>query len=249
MNKRKQFKKYAEYYDKIYKEKDYRKEAEFLKKVIKKYSPIKVEHILSLGCGTANHDIILAKAGFKILGIDKSSEMIGIAREKAKKAGVKIDFKINDMADFKTEKSFDFAMAMFNVIGYQIKNSAMEKTLQNISSHLKKNGLFVFDCWYGSAVLKSRPENKEKEIEKELIRKTTQKLDIEKSIIDINFEVLENNIVKTEENHKMRFWYLNELEYFLEKNGFKLTKACNFLDIESKISENNWNIFIISKKL
>ena len=70
-------------------------------------------------------------------------------------------------------------------------------------------------------------------------------MDIEKSIIDINFKILENNVKESEENHKIRFWYFKELEYFLNKNGFELVKACNFLDLNSKISENNWNIFIM----
>lgn len=251
-----QFQKYADYYDIIYKEKNYKKEADFLKKIIKKYSPFKVETILSLGCGTAVHDLILAKSGFKIMGIDRSKKMIEIAKAKTKKENLNVEFKIADIANFKFNKKFDFAMAMFNVVGYLTENKTMEKMLKNVHASIKKNALFVFDCWYGPAVLKERPEDRIKKISndrKEIIRKTNQKLDIEKSAIDIKFEIQEkkrNDWVKiVNENHKMRFWYLKELEYFLEKNGFKMIKTCNFLDLNSRISENNWNIFIIAKKL
>lgn len=242
---------YSNYYDKIYKEKDYEKEAIFIKNVIKKYSQLKVEDILSLGCGTASHDIILAKNGFKILGVDMSKKMIEIAEQKAKKERVDIRFKIADIMNFNISAKFDFAMAMFNIAGYMTENDKMEKMLKNVSKSLKNNALFVFDCWYGPAVLKDRPSDRVKEFDyngKKITRKTSQKLDIEKSIIDIDFELSENGKTIAKENHKMRFWFFKELEYFLNKNGFKLLKICNFLDLNSKISEDNWNIFVIAKK-
>lgn len=246
------FQKYADYYDLLYQDKDYKKECDFLLSVIKKYSPIEVRSILSLGCGTANHDIILAKKDFKITGIDRSEKMIKIAKEKAKKENLDIEFKIADITDFKINKKFDFAMAMFNVAGYLTENMQMEKMLKNTNQVLKSGALFVFDCWYGPAVLKNRPVNKKRKIGSELVRRTTQKLDIEKSIIDINFEIFKkgNGDFKkiTSENHKIRFWYLPELTYFLDKNGFELIKVCNFLDLNSKISEDNWNIFVIARK-
>ncbi len=246
------FQKYSNYYDAIYRDKDYKKEVDFLKQAITKYSPIKVEYILSLGCGTANHDILLAQDGYKIIGIDQSKEILEIAEKKVKENNLDIQFKLADIRDFELEEKSDFAMAMFNVIGYQIENEDIEKTLRNISRSLKENALFVFDCWYGPAVLKDRPVDRVKAVNKkgkDFIRKTSQKLDIEKSIININFKLFEEgkDIAVVEEDHRMRFWYLAELSYFLEKSGFQLVKACNFLDLDSKISEDNWNIFIIAQ--
>lgn len=250
------FQRYAKFYDILYQDKDYQSECDFLEKVIKRYSLKKVKDILSLGCGTANHDIILAKRGFKITGIDKSEEMLNIARKKARESNLDIEFKLADIQKFELNKKFDLAVAMFNIIGYQTKNEMMEKTLQNVAKALKKNGLFVFDCWYGPAILKDRPANRVKKIkgeQREIIRTTKQRLDIENNIIDINFEgsKIEGGAKRIvfQENHKMRFWYLPELKYFLQKQGFELIKVCNFLDLESEISENNWNIFVIAKKI
>jgi len=241
----KNFEEYSNYYDNFYKDKDYDKEVEFLEVVIKKYSSIEVEDILSLGCGTATHDALLAKKGFKITGIDKSEEMLEIAKEKTR--NLPIELKLSDVSNFYLDKKFDFAMAMFNVVGYQIENNSMEGMLKSTSNSLKEGGLFVFDCWYGPAVLKDRPFDKDKEIEG-VIRKTKQKLDIENNLLNINFQVFKGEKI-LEEDHKMRFWTLPELKYFLKKGGFELVKACKFLDLDSEVSEDNWNIFIIAKKL
>lgn len=271
------FQKYADYYDEIYLQKDYKKEVSFLGSVIKKYSPAKVKNILSLGCGTASHDILLAKKGFSILGLDKSPKMIEIAKQKAKEEGVKIDFKVADASNFKVAKKFDFAMAMFNIAGYMTENSAIEGMLKNVSKSLKRGSLLVFDAWYGPAVLKDRPQNRAKKFlkdGKEITRLTTQTINTEKSIIDITFTIKaggnppsqtgdpaepasltsrhkasDGQRKITQENHPMRFWYLQEMEYFLNKNGFALVKACNFMDLNSSVSENKWDIFIIAKKV
>jgi len=245
------FKKYSKYYDSLYEGKDYKKEVDFLSLVMKKYLPKKAKNILSLGCGTAGHDIILAKKGFNVFGIDGSKTMISIAKEKAKKENVKIDFKVSDITNFTVAKKFDFAMAMFNIAGYMAENESMERFLKNTNKALKKNAFLVFDCWYGPAVLKDKPQNREKKFminDREVTRLTTQTFDVEKSVLNINFEIKEGNESITRETHPMRFWYLKELEYFLKNNGFELVKTCNFLDLNSNISEDKWDIFVIAKK-
>lgn len=245
------FKNSAEFYDALYEGKDYNKEVDFVEKAIKKFSPHKVKTILSLGCGTASHDILMAQHGYSILGIDGSKEMIDFAKKKAKKADIAIDFKVADITKFKSSKKFDFTMAMFNIMGYMAENRDMDNVLKNVSGSLKKNGVFVFDCWYGPAVLKDRPYNRNREFTvggEKFTRETTQKLDIEKSTIDIMFNFVKGGKSFAKETHKLRFWFLNELEYFLEKNGLKLVKTCNFMDLNSNISEESWNIFVIAKK-
>ncbi len=246
------FEKYSQYYDALYQNKDYQKEVDFLVDVIKKYSPREVKDVLSLGCGTASHDIELAKRGFAITGVDQSETMLEIAQEKTGKENVNIDFKLGDVTNIKLDKQFDFAMAMFNIAGYMLENEHMEGLLKNTAGMLKKDGLFVFDCWYGPAVLKDKPMDREKQFiqdGKTLTRKTTQKLDFEKNIIDITFEISEDGKTLTTENHKMRFWGLEELESLLNTSGFELVKACNFMDLDSTISDDHWDIFIIAQKI
>lgn len=252
----KQFGQYSNYYDLIYRDKDYKREVNFILRVIKKYSPILVKNVLSVGCGTVSHDILLVKKGYYILGVDRSGKMLELAKEKIKKDKItNIDLVRRDIRNLKIRKKFDFAMAMFNVIGYQIENEDMEKALRNIANSLRKNALFVFDCWYLPAVFKKKPMNcikKIKEDNKIIIRETTSNLNLDKNVININFkvkEVINYKIARhVKENHPMRYWSLPELKYCLAKSGFKLVKSCNFLDLNSKISEDNWNIFVIAKK-
>lgn len=247
-----QFIEYSNYYDDIYKNKDYAGETEFLLDVIKKFSKSKGNRILSLGCGTGTYEILLKQAGFDITGVDFSKEMLDIAKLKVEKLNIKIDFLEGDVRNIKLEEKFDNVLAMFNIIGYQNTNKDVEDFIKNAADHLDSGGLFMFDGWYQPAILKDRPENRNKIIntskDTKAERITTQTLDIEKSILNITFKIKEDD-QEMIENHPMRFFTYNEIEYFLSQNGFKLLNICHFKNLDEPISENYWDMFVIAEKI
>lgn len=252
----KQFGEYSKYYDSIYKKKEYKKEATFVSSSIKKHGN-KGKKLLSLGCGTCTYELIMARAGYKITGIDRSPTMLQIASEKIDKAGQGNAIKLvkKDVRNFSFSQKFDNAIAMFNIVGYQLKNEDFDKMLKNVGKHLKKGGVFAFDCWYMPAVLKDGPTDRIKRIDTpkgSLIRLTKSILHTEENNIEINFDVMEMEkdrlLAETNETHFMRYWSLPELKYFLKNNGFDLVRACNFMNIDSNVSPDKWDIYIIAKK-
>jgi SAM-dependent methyltransferase len=66
---------------------------------------------IDVGCGTGNYAIYLASRGFDVTGIDISPTAIKIAKEKAKKKGIKCNFLVADvLGDLcKVKEKFDFA--------------------------------------------------------------------------------------------------------------------------------------------
>ncbi len=196
MAKAKQFEGYSNYYDLLYKDKDYRKESDFILKVLARFSKFWARDLLSLGSGTGTYELMLRNDFRKIIGVDMSSEMVKIANDKSAKTGaINVEFKLGDVRTFRTDPRFDTVMAMFNIAGYQTTNADFEKFIKTASVHLKKGGLFLFDAWYQPAVLKDRPTDRVKEIRidkhRSIIRKTRQKLDVERGLLNINFKVTE----------------------------------------------------------
>jgi len=53
--------------------------------------------VLDLGCGTGTSSIALARAGWRVIGVDFARRAITIARAKAKVAGVSVDFRVDDV--------------------------------------------------------------------------------------------------------------------------------------------------------
>lgn len=52
---------------------------------------------LALGCGTAANVITLAQHGWQVTGVDFARTAIGMARRKARRAGVEVDLRVGDV--------------------------------------------------------------------------------------------------------------------------------------------------------
>ncbi len=73
---------------------------------------IKPYFVLDVGCGAGTDAIYLASKGCKVTAIDVSHEAIMIARERAEKAGLEINFIAGNFLDVEFDnESFDFIMA------------------------------------------------------------------------------------------------------------------------------------------
>ena len=251
------FGKYAHFYDSIYQDKNYKKECDFLEKLFKKFSRKKIQTILDLGCGTASHDILLAKRGYDITGIDMSNEMLKIAEQKIKKENLKIDLHKGNIQTIRLHKKFDAVISMFDVMGYQITNKAFEETLLTAGTHLEKGGLFIFDAWFGPAVLKDRPKNNTKTVYNAKGEKVTRdskcKTDILNQIVEVRFETKKYSkkelVIINKECHRMRFFFLNEIRILLNKSGFNIKGICPLFKHEEVVTEDDWKIVVVSERM
>ena len=74
----------APFYDAINAEIDYKKWADFIEEILKRECHVRPELVLDLGCGTGKMTLELASRGYDMIGIDRSGEMLDIARKKDK---------------------------------------------------------------------------------------------------------------------------------------------------------------------
>ena len=243
------FKDYAEYYDLIYKDKDYEKEVDFIEDIFGESKPKK---ILEVGCGTGNYTKILVDRGYEVTAVDLSEDMLKIASEKC---DCKYKFIKGDISDITLNEKFDTCIAMFAVMGYLTENAEIIKALNNIYKHLKPNGIFVFDVWNGLAVMRLLPEQRLKEVENDeirIIRFATPNLRAFEHICEVNYKLIiqnkmDNKLKKINEEHVMRFYFPQELKYYLENAGFEVLKICPFLNLNGRVDEHVWNIAVIAK--
>lgn len=246
-------KEYALAYDYLYQDKDYEKECDFLEKVFKKFSG-SVKTILDFGCGTGGHALILAERGYEVLGVDCSQEMLDIAINKARERNLSIEFIRGDITNIRLHRKFDAVISMFAVMSYQTTNSALAKVCKTARERLAPEGLFIFDCWHGSAVLAEKPTVRIKEVKLnnkgKIIRFTEPVLNAMTHTVETRFKVLKiqngHLISETNESHMMRFLFPQEIKYFLEVAGFKRIEFCPFLELEKPLTEHNWNMTVIA---
>jgi SAM-dependent methyltransferase len=243
------FKDYAEYYDLIYKDKDYEKEVDFIEEIFGESKPKK---ILEVGCGTGNYTKILLERGYEVTAVDISEDMLEIAGEKC---ACKCKFIKGDIRDITINEKFDTCIAMFAVMGYITENSDIIKTLNNIHRHLKPDGFFIFDVWNGLAVMRTLPEQRMKEMENDeikIVRVAVPNLRTFDHLCEVNYKLLilnkeTNTFSEINEKHIVRFYFPQEIRYYLEDAGFEILNICPFLDLNGKVDENVWNIAVIAK--
>jgi SAM-dependent methyltransferase len=244
---------YSSSYDLIYQDKDYDKECDIIEQIIKDNCKKPVLSILDFGCGTGNHSIRLAQRGYHVTGVDRSEDMLKIARTKTQNNGWDCEFYQSNIKEFSNNKKYDVVIMMFAVLGYQIENDEVLQVLNAVKKHLKQGGIFICDVWYGPAVLHEKPGERVRVIQKgntKIIRVSTGVLDIFHHFVDVHFHLwkikADRIISETTEKHKMRFFFPQELIFFLNQTGFVPLSIGCFPEINKEPDETTWNILIVA---
>jgi SAM-dependent methyltransferase len=213
---------YSRYYDLLYRDKDYAGEASYIASQLRRYAPAAVR-ILELGCGTGGHAEHLARIGFAVCGVDQSGTML--AEAAARKAGLppeeaaKLSFAPGDARSVRMGESYDAVISLFHVMSYQTTNADLEAVFATAAAHLRPGGLFLYDFWYGPAVLAQRPEARVKRLEDERIRVTRNArpaMHDDERVVEVHYAVsIEDKdsgaVQHLRETHRMRYLFLPEL--------------------------------------
>ncbi len=247
-----QFFDYSKYYNLLYKDKDYSGEVNYVESLIKRFHPL-AKNILDIGCGTGIHASLFADRGYTVHGMDLSHEMLELANQKRKS---NLTFSQGNIQNFKLDKKFDVITSLFHVMSYQTSNEAVTSSFKSVFEHLHDTGVFIFDCWYGPAVLLDLPKVRIKRMEDErlkVLRVTEPVIDINRSTVEVNFEVnvFEKQKEETQivsEKHLMRYFFQNELYLFAEAAGLQIADIYAWLsDIHPK--DSSWYITVICRKI
>ena len=245
---------YADIYDSVYRDKKYDEECSIIRALFDSYGGGDISSVLDLGCGTGNHALRLAAQGYRVFGVDRSEGMLDIARIKAEKEGVPVTLHHGDIKSVAIDQTFDAAILMFAVLGYQVTNDDLIQTLRNIRRHMRVGGLLIFDVWYGPAVLSQKPGERVSIVEGEdrtIIRLSSGVLDTFRHVCHVHFKVykIERRRLVDEamEMHQMRFFFPQEIAFFLEIAGFKVVHMGPFPECEGELDEGTWNELVVAR--
>ncbi len=100
--------------------------------------------IVDLGCGRGRHAIPLSRRGYRVTGVDISEKMLRMARERAARENVSVEWVREDMREFLRPETFDACLSLFTSFGY-FADEENEKVLRNVARNLKKGGTLLLD--------------------------------------------------------------------------------------------------------
>lgn len=244
---------YAQYYDLLYHDKDYGREAEYVDAQLRARGA-RGTRMLELGSGTGTHAAHLARLGWTVHGVDLSDAMVqrALARQRELPAEIakRLSFSQGDVRTVATGEKYDVVVSLFHVMSYQTSNEDLEAAFATAARHLNPGGVFLFDCWYGPAVLTEAPEVRVKRFSNDAISVTRIAEPVmhpNDNVVDVNYTVFveQRSSGKTEqirETHSMRYLFLPELARYAA-GRFSQLSATAWMTSES-LRKSDWSACI-----
>jgi SAM-dependent methyltransferase len=109
--------------------------------------------VLDLACGWGRHSIELARAGFRVTGLDFSETLLARALKRAGAAGVEVEWVRGDMREPGRSGEFDAVLSLYSSLGYFLSDEEDLRVLRGAREALKPGGLFLLETMHRDHVL------------------------------------------------------------------------------------------------
>ncbi|MBO5098563.1 MAG: class I SAM-dependent methyltransferase [Clostridia bacterium] len=131
---------FAYLYDRLTDDIDYGKFLEFIEGQFHKHN-LNAELVLELACGTGSLTKLLSQKGYDVIGLDASSDMLEVAREKCPDTL----FINQDMTEFELYGTVDAIICCLDSVNYITDKRKLLKMFKLVNNYLNHGGLFIFD--------------------------------------------------------------------------------------------------------
>ena len=165
---------------------------------------------VDIGCGNGYFTRALIKAGYSVVGVDISPQMLDGAQQLSLKEGVRAEFLLGDITKLKLNFKADFAVAVNDCLNYVPKDK-LKTAFSRVYSCLKKGGAFIFDISSAHKLKNIIGNNLFAEDNEDLTYLWFNKLEGDKVTMDLTFfEKQGENYVRSDERH---------VQYIHEEDG------------------------------
>lgn len=103
--------------------------------------------LADLGCGTGDLTLMLTQAGYDVIGIDRSEEMLSVLREKADELGLtgRLLLLKQDLLDLDLYGTIRAAVSTFDTYSHIGPQENFEKAIRKAAYFMERGGVFIFD--------------------------------------------------------------------------------------------------------
>lgn len=118
---------------------------EYLTGLLIEYGIEKESLICELGCGTGSMTRRLAEAGYDMIGIDLSEEMLDIARYEHPECEQDILYLNQDMREFELYGTVAAVVSLCDSMNYLTSEEELLQVFKLVNNYLDPGGYFIFD--------------------------------------------------------------------------------------------------------
>ena len=181
-------------------------------------------YVVDLGCGTGKLTTLLADAGYDMIGIDNSFDMLDMALEREDD---RILYLMQDMREFELGEKVSAVVSACDSINYILEPEDLQAVFFCVSESLKEGGIFIFDINtpYKYEVLMADNTIAENRDEGSFIWDNYYDADEKINEYDLTLFIKEQSededdiYKKFEETHFQRCYEISELKELLEQSG------------------------------
>lgn len=135
---------FAQVYDELMDDIPYEEWGAYLVGLLREYG-VRDGLVLDLGCGTGSMTEVLSLAGYDMIGIDNSWDMLSLAMEKARKKELSILYLLQDMRSFELYGTVAAIVSICDSINYITDEDELLAVFRLVNNYLDEGGLFIFD--------------------------------------------------------------------------------------------------------
>lgn len=212
-----------------------------------KDSNIKTEDYLDIACGTGNMTVLLAPHFKNTWGVDLSEDMLFQAEEKLRKTRLRSRFICQDMRYLELNKKFDLITCCLDAVNYLLEEEDLRLYFKSVYSHMKNDGLFIFDINTYYKLKEIIGNNTFTYCEKDVAYIWDNSFENDIANMYITFFVKQGNLYnRFDEEHREKAYKEEFLEQILQECGLKVKyKMDNY---ENSINEHSERItYIVGK--
>lgn len=132
---------FARVYDSLMDDVPYREWADRILAILKEEG-IKDGLALDLGCGTGKMTRLMDQAGYDMIGLDTSLDMLQIARENSPED---ILYLLQDMREFELYGTVGAVISVCDSLNYILEEEELADVFSLVRNYLDPGGLFIFD--------------------------------------------------------------------------------------------------------
>lgn len=135
---------FARVYDMFMDNIDYDSWSKYLIDILKEHQ-VDDGLVLELGCGTGSVTERMADAGYDMIGVDLSEDMLQIAQEKRMESGHDILYLLQDMCEFELYGTVKAVLCVCDSLNYLLEEEEVLQTFRLVNNYLDPGGVFIFD--------------------------------------------------------------------------------------------------------
>ena len=241
---------FAYVYDTLMGDVDYKARTEYILNLFEKCGKTPTL-LLDLACGTGGFSNEFAKKGVEVIGVDKSEEMLAVARENSASEGVDVLYLCQRAEELDLYGTVDGAVCCMDSINHITDKKALTKAIGKVSLFLEKDCLFIFDI---NTEYKHRHilANNTFIIEEEDVYCVWQNSFNEENLttdISLDFFVAEDDIyIRSSEDFSERAYTKEEISEILKKSGLEVLAVFDDMSFTAPKPDSE-RVFYIAKKI